>query len=215
MLLYLLISFFISCQMRTATIQQYSWPSGDACVFATLCSWGNEDSFLYTVFCPPLKTSESHGCSLLDPQLNLTVHQEVLCNTDWQTWLMIQTAKKNLTVGKTLRDRCACLGAGDTSLPCKLNLVLLRVWSPLSLVAIGSAKNSFKICLNLSSFHGLYAWYHGTLGCCSCEPSQLSAELLSQTLSAEGSWGCFLLLQPLPALLAEAACPGLHWQKPA
>lgn len=62
MLLYLLISFFISCQLRTATIQQYSWPSGDACVFATLCSWGNEDSFLYTVFCPPLKTSESHGC---------------------------------------------------------------------------------------------------------------------------------------------------------
>lgn len=62
MLLYLLISFFISCQVRTATLQQYSWHSGGACVFATLCSWWNEDSFLYTVFCPPLKTSESHSC---------------------------------------------------------------------------------------------------------------------------------------------------------
>ena len=60
MLLYLLISFFISCQVRTA--QQYSWHSGGACVFATFCSWWNEDSFLYTVFCPPLETSESHSC---------------------------------------------------------------------------------------------------------------------------------------------------------
>lgn len=62
MLLHLLISFFISCQVRTATLQQYSWHGGGACVFATLCSWWNEDSFLYTVFWPPLKMSESHSC---------------------------------------------------------------------------------------------------------------------------------------------------------
>lgn len=105
---------------------------------------------------------------------------------------MIQTVKKNLTGGETLRDGCACLGAGDTSLPCKLSLVLLRVWSPLSLVAIGSAKNSFEICLNLSSFHGLYAWYHPRAAAAVSLPSSVLSCCLRPSVQREagGAFYC-------------------------